>query len=159
MATTCPLPDAAKVTSLIGMLFEGLDVKPGGSFDRTPAGGAWIGVFVADCGNPIALCGADLNLSASLGAALSMVPPAAVKDAVKSRELSGVMIDNLREVMNIATRLVMSDTSAHLKLEQVYPVKALPAPAAALLRGSSAHVEFQVQLPRYGGGVLSLLST
>ena len=155
---TCPLPDTAKVTSLLGMLFDGLEVKPGGAFDRSPVGGAWVGVFVADCGKPIALCGTDLSLSASFGAALSMLPPAAVKEAVKSRELSGFMIDNLREIMNVSTRLLMSDMSTHLKLQQIYPAKELPAPIAELLRGTAAHAEFTLQVPRYGGGVLTLLT-
>ena len=159
MPATCPLPDAAKVMSLLGLLFDGLDVKPGGTFDRTLAGGAWLGVFVSDTGVPIALCGADLNLAANWGAALSMLPPAAAKEAVKSRELTGVMIDNSREIMNIATRLVMSDSSVHLKLEQIYPVKALPAAAAALWQKPGAHAEFQVQVPKYGGGMLTLLSS
>jgi hypothetical protein len=158
MATLCPLPDSAKVMSLLGLLFEGLEVKPGGSFDGSPASGAWFGMFVDDGGTLIALCGTDLPLSASLGAALSMLPGAAVKDSIKSRELSRTMTENLREVMNIATRLMMSDTSAHLKLEHIYPSKTLPASAVALLRGSTAHTEFQVQVPRYGGGVLTLLS-
>ncbi len=158
MATAYPLPDAAKVKNILGILFDGLDVKPGGTFDRTPAGGAWFGVFISDVGAPVAMCGADVNLAASFGAAFSMLPAAAVKDAAKSRELTGVMIDNLREIMNICTRLVMSDTSPHLKLEQIYPVKALPAPAATLLGASSGRCEFQIQMPKYGGGILSLVS-
>ncbi|HLW22962.1 MAG TPA: hypothetical protein VKT22_01230 [Steroidobacteraceae bacterium] len=153
------MPDVAKVKQLLGMLFDGLDAKPGGAFDRTPAGGAWFGVFISDSGTPVAMCGADVNLAASLGAAFSMLPAAAAKDAAKSRELTAVMIDNLREIMNICTRLVMSDTSPHLKLEQIYPAKALPAPAATLLGASNGCREFQIQMPKYGGGILSLVST
>jgi hypothetical protein len=59
--------------------------------------------------------------------------------------------------MNICTRLVMDATSLHLKLEQVYPAKSLPAPAAVLL-GAASHREFQIQLPKYGGGVLKFLT-
>jgi hypothetical protein len=158
MLTANPLPDVAKVKQVLGMLFDGLDVKPGGSFNQTPGGGAWFGVFVGDGGTPVALCGADVNLAASFGAALSMLPPAAAKDAAKSRELSGVMMDNLREIMNICTRLVMNDTSPHLRLEQICSAKSLPAPAAALLGAPKGRTEFQVQLAKYGGGVLTLLS-
>lgn len=159
MSTAYPLPDAAKVKEVLGMLFDGLDVKPGGTFDQTPGGGAWFAVFVSDRATPVALCGADVNLAASLGAALSMLPPAAAKDAVKAKELTSVMMDNLREIMNICTRLVMSDTSPHLKLEQIYPAKSLPAPSAAVLGKPAGRIEFQVQLAKYGGGVLTLVST
>jgi hypothetical protein len=111
MATAYPLPDVNKIKQILGLLFDGLDVKLGGTFDQAPAGGAWFGVFVADSGASVALCGADVNLAATFGPAFSMLPAAAAKDAAKSRELTGVMIDNLREIMNICTRLVMNETS------------------------------------------------
>jgi hypothetical protein len=158
MTTAYPLPDGAKIVQLLGILFDGLDVKPGGTFDQTPAGGAWFGVFVTDGGAPVALCGADANLAASFGGALSMLPVAAAKDAAKARQLTDVMIENVREIMNICTRLVMDATSPHLKLDQLYPAKSLPAPALALLGAPRGRREFQVQLPKYGGGVLTVLS-
>jgi hypothetical protein len=52
----------------------------------------------------------------------------------------------------------MDNTSPHLKLDQLYPSKSLPAPAAALLAAPVARREFQVQLPKYGGGVLTFLT-
>jgi len=159
MATTYPLPDGKRVTDLLGVLFDGIDVKPGGTFDQSPGGGALFGVFIADDGSPVALCGADANLAATLGAALSMLPAAAAKDAAKTKDLTPVMVDNLREIMNICTRLVMDASSPHLRLEQVYLAKALPAPAAALLTANKGRREFQVQLPKYGGGVLTVLAS
>jgi hypothetical protein len=158
MSTTYPLPDVAKVIQILGLLFDGLEVKLGGTFDQTPAGGAWFGVFVADSGEPVALCGADVNLAANFGAAFSMLPVNAAKEAAKARELTSVMTDNVREIMNICTRLVMDNTSPHLKLEQIYPVRNLPAPAAALLGTAARRREFQLQLPKYGGGILTLLT-
>jgi hypothetical protein len=157
MATAYPLPDAPKIAELLGLLFDGLDVKAGGTFDQTPAGGAWFGVFVADSGEPVALCGADANLAATWGAAFSMLPVGVAKDAAKSRELTDVMIGNMREIMNICTRLVMDASSPHLKLDQIYQTKTLPAPATALLGAPKSRREFQVQLPKYGGGVLTFL--
>ena len=158
MATAYPLPDGPKIVDLLGLLFDGLDVKAGGSFDQTPAGGAWFGVFIADSGTPVALCGADANLAAAFGAAFSMLPVGAAKEAAKARELTGVMIDNVREIMNICSRLVMDATSPHLRLDQIYPAKSLPAPATALLGAPNGRREFQVQLPKYGGGVFAFMS-
>jgi hypothetical protein len=158
MATAYPLPDGPKIVQMLGLLFDGLDVKPGGTFDQSPAGGAWFGVFIADSGEPVALCGADANLAANMGAAFSLLPAGVAKDAAKTRDLTPVMIDNVREIMNICTRLVMDATSLHLKLEQIYPVKSLPAAAAALLGAPKGRREFQLQLPKYGGGVLTFLT-
>jgi hypothetical protein len=149
MASPYPLPDVAKVIEILGLLFDGLEVKLGGAFDQTPAGGAWFAVFIADSGEPVALCGADVNLAANFGAAFSMLPVNAAKE---------VMTENVREIMNICTRLVMDNTSPHLKLDQIYPVKSLPAAAAALLAAATRRREFQLQMPKYGGGVLTLLA-
>ena len=157
MATSYPLPDGPKILDLLGLLFDGLDVRPGSAFDQSPAAGAWFGVFVADGGEPVALCGADASLAASFGAALSMLPPTAAKEAAKARELTAAMIDNVREIMNICTRLMMDATSPHLRLEQIYPVKSLPAAASALLGAPKGRREFQVQLTKYGGGVLAFV--
>ena len=67
MTTLYPLPDANKVKEILGMLFDGLEIKPGGAFDQTAASGAWYGVFIRDDGAPVAMCGADVNLAASFG--------------------------------------------------------------------------------------------
>ena len=158
MTTAYPLPDVRKVQDILGMLFDALDVKVGGTFDQTLDGGAWFGVFVDDTAAPVALCGADGGLAASLGSALSMLPPATAKEAARSHELSQGMRENLHEVMNICTRLVLDSTSPHLKLDQLYPLNALPSAAAGLLTHAPGRREFSLQLPRYGGGVLSLMS-
>ncbi|HTV95028.1 MAG TPA: hypothetical protein VME42_03475 [Steroidobacteraceae bacterium] len=159
MAGVYSLPDAPKVLHLLGMLFDGLDVKAGGTFDQSPVGGSWFGVFIGAAGEPVALCGADAQLAASFGAALSMLPPNAAKEAAKARELSDTMRENLREVMNICTRLVLDGDSPHLKLDQLVHRKSLPAAAATLLDAPKGRREFQLQLPRYGGGVLTILSS
>ena len=158
MATAYPLPDASKILQMLGLLFDGLDVKLGGTFDQTPGGGAWFGVFVADSGEPVALCGADANLAATLGCAFSMLPPGMAKEVAKTRDLTDVMIGNMREIMNICTRLVMDSASPHLKLEQIYSRKSLPASAAALLGAPTGRREFQVQVQKYGVGVLTFLT-
>jgi hypothetical protein len=155
MANVIPLPDGKKVSTLLEALFDGLDVKPGGSFDQSPTPGAWFGVFVLDAGETAALCGTDAALSASFGAALSMLPVAAAQEATKAKNLTDVMVGNIREVMNICSRLLMDSNSPHLKLEELYPRKALPASAAGLLAAPKAQIQFKVSLPKYGGGVMT----
>jgi hypothetical protein len=158
MATAFPLPDAGKVRNILGLLFDGLDIKNGAKSDLGPNTGAWLAVYVADDGKPVAFCATDLALSAASSAALSMLPPGAVQDAVKSKEITEVMRGNLREIMNICSRLLMTDSSAHLKLEDIYPAKALPAPAGEALKKIAGRADFELKMPKYGGGVLSLLS-
>ena len=158
MATRYPLPDVAKVKLMLGLLYDGLEVKPGKKFDVAPASGSWVGLYIADDGAPVAACVADVALAANSSAALSMLPPAVAKDAAKSKELTEVMVANLREIMNICTRLLMDDGSAHLRLDSVYPAKALPAPAAKLLGAVQGRVDFELTVPKYGPGTLAVIS-
>jgi hypothetical protein len=158
MATRYPLPDLAKVKLMLGLLYDGLEVKPGKKFEIAPASGAWLGLYIADDGSPVAACVADLALAAHSSAALSMLPPAVAKDAAKSKELTEVMIANLREIMNICTRLLMEEGSAHLRLDSVYPAKALPASAAKLLGAVQGRVDFELNVPKYGPGTLAVVS-
>lgn len=159
MATHYPMPDTAKVKLMLGLLFDGLDVKTGKKFDIVPPSGSWVGLYVADDGKPVAACAVDVALAANSSAALSMLPPAVAKDAAKSKELTDVMVANLHEIMNICSRLLMSDGSAHLKLQKVYPSKAMPPELAALLGAAQGRVDFELNVPKYGAGTLAVLST
>jgi hypothetical protein len=152
-----PLPDVALVRDLFGMLFDGLTVKAGGKLDVSPQSHAYVGVYIADDGSPSALCACDLALAANSGAALSMLPPNVAKDAVKSKELTDVMLANLGEVMNICTRLMIQDNTPHLRLQQVCKANALPAPAAAIIGAARGRVDFEIGLGKYGAGVLAVM--
>ena len=151
-----PIPDLAQVKELLGMIFDGLTVKPGPKLDASPKSNCYFGVYVSDAGAPVALCGCDFAFAANSGAALSMLPPNAAKEAVKDKELTPMMLANLHEVMNICTRLMLRDDSPHLKLREVCPVAALPAPAAQILGAPNARVDFEVGLGKYGTGVISV---
>lgn len=157
MSATYPLPDVPLVKELLGMLFDGLSVKVGGKLDVSPKAGSYFGVYVADDGSPAALCGCDMAFAANSGAALSMLPPNVAKEAAKSKDLTPVMLANLHEVMNICTRLMLRDDSPHLKLRELCPQSALPAPAAAIIGSAKGRVDFEIGIGKYGAGVLSVM--
>lgn len=158
MSTQLPMPDAAKVRGMLGILFDGLEVKPGKKFDLTPASGAWAGLYIGKDNAPLAICVVDAALAGSAGAALSMLPPGVAKDAVKTKELTDVMVQNLREIMNICSRLVMTDTSPHVRLEEVHPAKSFSAGVNAVVGGQKGRVDFELNVPKYGPGTLSVIS-
>ena len=155
--STIPLPDAAQVKDLLGFLFDGLTVKPAAKLDASAASASFVAVYISDDGAARALCACDLSFAANGGAALSMLPPAAAKDAIQAKELTSTMSDNLREVMNICTRLILKDGSPHLRLQQVVPAKQMPAPVAAIA-GSKSRVDFEVGLGKYGTGILAVIT-
>lgn len=156
--STYPIPSAAQVKDLLGMLFDGMAVKPASKLDVSAGSTSYVGVYVSDGGEPVALCACNLDFAAGAGAALSILPPNAAKDAVKAKTLPSAMQDNLRELMNICTRLVIKDGSPHLRLQEVYAAKSLPAPAAAIAAAAKGRADFEVALGRYGAGVLCLMT-
>jgi len=157
VSTVYPLPEAAHVKDLLGMLFDGLTVKPGSKLDLSPKARSYLGLYAADDGHLAAFCGCDMAFAATTSAALSMMPPAAAKDAAKEPELTAVMLANLHEVLNICTRLILRDDSPHLKLQQICHIGALPAAAAALLGTASRRIDFEVGIAKYGNGSLAVL--
>jgi hypothetical protein len=152
-----PVPENTHVTDLLGMLFDNLVVKRGAKLDMSAASTGFAGVYVTDGDVPVGLCACDFAFAANSGAALSMLPPNMAKDAVKSKVLTDVMTGNLREVMNICTRLLLREGTPHLRLSQVYPVKSLPTPAAAIVAGASKRADFDVALGKYGNGLLAVM--
>lgn len=152
VAANCPLPDANRVREMLGLLFDGFAVKPGARIDVGPKSGAHCAIYVTDDGKPAAVCACDLAFAANSGCALSMLPPNAAKDALKTRVLTDVMSANLREIMNICTRLLLVEGSMHLRLESVVPSDKLPAPVAGAIAASKQRVDFELGLGKYGGG-------
>jgi hypothetical protein len=149
------LPDARYTATLLGMLFEGLTVKPGAKLDLAAA---WCAVYIGDDGLPGAFCACDLAFAANGGAALSLLPPGVAKDAVRERALTDVMRGNLHEVMNICTRLVVRENAPHFRLSGLMAVTALPPDQVALLKGAKARVDFEIGIPKYGSGLFAVLS-
>jgi len=159
MSAAYPLPDGTRIRSILAMVFEGIAVKPGRKFDTSHGSGAYLGVYIADDGRPVALCACDANLAAFSSAALSMMPPAVAKDAAKTRQLTSLMAENLREVMNICSHLVMREDAPHLRLQDVYAIGALPASAQALLARPVERSDYEIALPKYGSGLMALISS
>jgi len=156
--TQFPLPDSAKVKAILELLYDGLEVRVGRKIDLSPASGSWIGTYVCDDGQTVALCACEPHLAAKISSALSMLPVPAAQEAAKTKQLDEIMVGNLKEIMNICSRLLMNDESKHLKLDRVYPAKSLPSGATGVLTGAKGRVDFEVIVPKYGNGGLALLS-
>lgn len=157
--TTYTLPNAAATAKTLEMLFGGnVPVTPAKPIDTKPAAGNLIATYIADDGKVVAAAVCDIPFAANAGCALSMLPAAAAKDAIKTRKLEQTMLDNLYEVMNILSTLLMNEHTPHLKLGILYPDPGkLPDEAKALLGAAKGRADFSVNVPRYGSGNLSLL--
>ena len=159
--TTFVLPNATAMVKTFEMLFgSNVPVTPAKPLDTKPGSGNLVATFVTDDGKPVAVAVCDVPFAANAGCALSMLPAAVAKDAIKTKKLEQAMLDNLYEVMNILSTLLMNEHTPHLKLATLYPdFGKLPADAKAMLGAVKGRVDFNVGVPRYGAGILSLLTT
>lgn len=155
------LPNATAMTKNVAMLFgDDTKVAPGKPLDVKPGSGNLIAIYIDDADKPVAAVLCDIPFAAYAGCALSMLPAGAAKDAIKTKKLEQTMLDNLYEVMNIVSTMLMDERTPHLKLGTLYPdLSKLPADAKALLAAvTKNHADFIVTVPRYGTGTLSLLT-
>jgi hypothetical protein len=152
------LPEAAQVKDMLGMLFDGLAVAPGAKLDVSAKSGSYFAVYVADDGAPAVLCAFDIAFAANSACALSMMPPNVAKDTAKTKQLTEVMLANVREIMNIFTRLLIREGTAHLQLQEVCQFQALPPAAAAIMGAAKGRVDFEITIGKYGAGRLAVIS-
>ena len=146
------LPDAAALTTMLAMMFD-----PDANAEQHEAPEAfdasYVALFKDASDNVVAQCACDLELAASVGCALSMIPPNTAADMAKSGALTEMAEGNLYEVMNMFSSLFMDDNSDHLRLTQVLPAKDAPA-----LDGDVTAVSFTLTGGKYAGGKLSFTS-
>ncbi|HRY14498.1 MAG: hypothetical protein KDJ31_18285 [Candidatus Competibacteraceae bacterium] len=159
MPTTFILPKAADVSKTLVMLFGGnVPATPGKPVDSKAGSGSLIASYIDDNGKVVAAFVCDIPLAANAGCALSMMPAAAAKDAIKTKKLEQAMLDNLYEVANILSTLLMNDKTPHLKVASLYSdAGKIPAEVREMLNAAKGHVDFTVNIPRYGNGRMSLL--
>lgn len=147
------IPDAESVTQLLGMIF-GEDIAVA---DAT--GDDFSGYYVATFQNredkQVAVSACDMAFVAYSGAALSMVPKPAANDMIKDSVVTDAVAANFHEVMNICSKLMISETSPHLRLVDVFAPGDSSTQAVAAMNGESTTVCFDVDIPRYGKGRLS----
>lgn len=132
----------------------------GVSVAEAPAdvGGKTVATFVDDNDRLVAVCACDTAFVAYSGAALSLIPPDAVQETLAGGEPTQVLKDNFFEVMNICSKLFMSDTSAHLRLNGTLPADRADEALAALAE-TARGTGFSVDIPRYGKGSMHFLVT
>jgi len=119
---------------------------------------AVIAVYINDENKPSTACVCSYNFAAFAGSALTMIPVGGAEDAAESGDFSEMMMSNLYEVMNILSRIFMTDSSPHVKLGVVYKsLDDVPDDIKAMLGISEERTDFDVSIPNYGNGTISFL--
>lgn len=160
MNTNYCLPNDRETLGVLSMLY-GDDIKVAKDEDSLAVENSKLyGLYVDGEGKPVAVCLCDTSFAAYAGAALSMLPPGGAEDAAESGEISATMKENVYEVMNICSRLLMSDSTPHLKLENMYvDLEELSDDAVEMIKTAPSSTHFGVDIPNYGKGRFSLVAT
>jgi hypothetical protein len=116
-----------------------------------------VGSYVDDDGSLHAVVFCDLVTGNVLGAALALVPPPRVHEALEAGSVLGDLADNTREVLNVGASM-FNHGDSHLKLAGTWVVpEAVPAEVVDFLRAPCHRSDLTVEVPGYGKGVVALL--
>ena len=101
----------------------------------------------------------DVAFANNAGAALTMMSPGIVADAIKAKEVPENIFDNFREVMNIFVNLFSDTARGRLVLNAVdAPSTTTDEATATALKTPVERADFEITVPRYGTGRLTLLA-
>ncbi len=151
MAAKFVTPTEKSVGEMLGMLFGDVVVSVG----AVVAEEGYAARMVDDDNQLVALIVCDYPFVGFSGAALSMMPVGGAEDMIAEKDFSKTIMDNFYEVMNICSRLFMSDSSEHLRLDKTVDPDNLASELSSLNAGTI--VSFNIGIPRYGSGAISFL--
>jgi hypothetical protein len=153
---TVYLPAADELRRMLAMMYERLKVSEGEPVSEDGPK-CVVAIYLSDDDAPIAAALADYPFAAFTGAALTMIPAGGAEDAVADKDLGGAILENVHEVFNICSRLLMDADSPHLRLSDVYEgIGAVPEEHKAVFAATD-RVSFQVEVPNYGTGNVTFL--
>ncbi len=156
MSTTYEIPTPQSVSDLLCILFgDGLSAS---QCDSPELNGQHVVSFVSDEDKLVALGICDTEFVAYSGAALSMIPVDVANEMISGNSITDAIAGNFYEVMNICSKLLMSESGAHLRLDQTLSAEQ-SADAIASLQDASQVTGFGVEIPQYGKGTLSFVVT
>jgi flagellar motor switch protein FliM len=149
------LPGENDVAELFGMLFGStVDVA---AVEMDP-GTRWLALclFVTPENEPVAVCGADVSIVASSGAALAGYPAEDAEDAIAKGRVNSDLWDNFAEVANVMTTLFVGDRFPRVLLREAKRVGELEW--AQLLGAGLPTTTMRVGMDGYGGGMMTFIA-
>ncbi|NLT55569.1 MAG: hypothetical protein GXX79_13615 [Actinomycetales bacterium] len=100
----------------------------------------------------------DLAAAARIGGALGMVPPGAVDDAIAEFELTEMLTDCCREVLNVLASVFNVRAAPHVRLYAMYgPGDVIPGDLTALAVVPGERLDVTLSVHGYGEGRLSVV--
>jgi len=149
-----PLPPVAEMERLLGELL-GTAVRATPA-DAAPTGRVALAHYASDAPVLEAVVMCDAPLAAALGAALSVMPPEAVRRAAEAEALDDALGENVREVMQVVTRHLAARSGLRFVMRAcTWPPLEPAARLLAAALGSDEVRAFLVDVAGYGAGRLA----
>jgi hypothetical protein len=153
-----PIPKPPELEKLLGALLMRAVKVVKADDEASPQGPLTTALFTSE--DPVlqVLVRADLPLAASLAAALSVVPLAAVKESVAAKHMDESLQDNFSEVMNVLARFISGGGRTFRLGPVTCPPAGVAPELAPLIEASDEKREFNVEVPGYAAGRLEFVT-
>jgi hypothetical protein len=152
-----PLPPAHAVAKLIGDLIgRPVTAKTAPLANIEPKARA-VAAYVDESNALRAVAMCDIAVGASLGAALVMIPPAAVDDCIKAKEIDGMMSENLYEVFNVLSAIFPKNGGPRLLLRALHATE-MPDDVTAALAKPGARMDVEMSVGGYRSGRMAIIT-
>jgi hypothetical protein len=155
-----PAPADQELSSLLSnLLGREAQVKKAPAAPLDANASLVLGLYRSDDQALGAVCAADTKLAAGAGAALALVPARVVEEAAKTGKLPPELLENFREILNVACALLNKPGHSHLVFhDTLTPPLAPPEDVSALLASPPQRADYVVEIAGYGGGTLTILT-
>jgi hypothetical protein len=157
MPAVVTMPAVQAIQELVsGLLGKRVGVKEGQAFAPGGMNPAVVGVFKRDDGVVAALVVLDVPLAANAAAALVLIPPGVAGESARSGKLSENLLENVKELLNVCSRLFVG--AAHIRMKATHTIPpAAPAEIAGLLSKPNNRLDIEMSIPGYAGGRMAVL--
>lgn len=92
-----------------------------------------------------------------MGAGLAMVPAEKAKESLESHDPPQELVDNGREVLNVAAAIINDAQSTHVRIDEVYHMPGvLPSDVVDVICRPRLVGAWEVDIPGYGQGHLTI---
>lgn len=159
-AALVPVPIQEAVRDLLGdLLGRGIAADKTNPASIENDGGHVIASYVDDGGTISALLVADIYLAAATGAALAMVPAAALDDVKKTGTIDESLLDNFKEVANILAGLLNTPSTPHVSIQGIWLSSdpELPVETWIVTEMPTKRRTYAVTIEGYGTGNLDII--
>jgi hypothetical protein len=159
MPAVVPMPTVEAVQDLLsGLLGKRVGVKDGKAYVPGGTSPSIVGVFKRDDGAVAALVMMDVALAANASAALVLIPPGVAGESARSGKLSENLLENVKEVLNVCSRLFAAPGTPHVRMKgtNIIPPPA-PAEIAGMLAKPNSRLDLELAVPGYAGGRMAII--